>query len=408
MKRASILAALAAALAALPAAAQQVGEITYSEGTVGIVRDGQAVDPSTIGPGTAIDDMDLIQTGDDGSATITTDASSGVSSTINVQPDTSFTVNFADVSTPNDHSVDLLAGSLAFAVNKLAENQNMEVDTDTAVMGIRGTVFDVSTVASGDALLSVSDGKVSCQTDSGGTLYADPGNAVQFSGNTWGNTAYTASGIASFRTKWHANHLATLRAHAGDILKATAERYLALKAKFDASYATLNRQSGVINGWINDSRSRRAVTAREVAAQRSAVAGPLSAAHESLVPLEHVYYRLRRLEALQSQGYAFGDVRPGLSAAAFFAQIERDRPDLTQRMYKLRYFVKVDRARMRAAHIRPQPSEFRESRILRATSRERGPEGQRDRGRTNVRERNDAGKQNDRRQGDERKREDDR
>jgi len=330
---------------------QTVGQISYTEGDVQITRNG-ALLADAIAPGFPLEDLDLIRTGDDGLVEITTDPETGVDSTITVQNDTVFSLDLADLAAPAAHNLELLSGTLSLSVKTLASSQNLDVNTDTATMGIRGTVFEVTEIPSGEALLSVSEGRVSCTTAAGAVLYGEPGQAVEDDAAAgWRNRPVSADGVASFRTQWRENHLANLRLHATDVLRRNANEYLTERSRFDAAYQSLAERGDIVAKWIREEQGHSPLVLRDYRVERRQVASRLFAAHRELIRFEHVYFRIQRLEELYRQGVAFGEVQPGLSAQAFFAQLDNDRATIDNRVRQLPYLVKIDRERFRVSRL---------------------------------------------------------
>ena len=333
----------------LPSAlcAQDIGQIVYIQGSVELVRGEQTLD-SGLSIGDSIQDLDMIRTGDDGQVTIATTADSGASATINVNPNTTFTFDLGSIDTPTVHTLNLMDGTLAMSVAALASGSVLNVDTGSAVMGIRGTVFDVSSIPSGDVLLTVNEGKVSCTTDGGKTLYAQPGVIVENMNQSWDNRDIPAASLASFRQTWRSNRIAFMNEHADEILARAAGNYLRLRSQLDARYNELMRHRSTIERWLANARAGK-LSAAELSRVRRVAGRRLIAAHRSLVAYEHVYYRVKRLETLSHQGVQFTQAQSGLTASAFFTEVEGDHAGYVEKMRQIRVIVATERRQLRSA-----------------------------------------------------------
>lgn len=323
-----------------------VGQVAYVQGSVSIVRGTHEISDG-IGIGFSIDDLDMIQTGDNGEMTITTDSPSGVSSTINISPDTTFTLNFADVENPNMHQLELMEGSLSLEVQHLVDQSLFSVQTEGASMGIRGTTFAVNTTATGDVLLSVEKGKVACTTEKGRVLYAQPGEVVQDVNARWGNEAVAASDLPTFRKRWREARVAYLRAHADEILRLDARSYARERGAFERSYSTLLRRQPGIDRRLREAQSGRLRPA-QFRRDRVVIYAQLRDAYRSTVRFERIYYRTLRLAQLYRAGIPFTAAQPNMSAAAFFSSVDRERSDLRRKMREVRFILSMDRERFRS------------------------------------------------------------
>ena len=125
------------------AGAAEIGQIKVVKGQVSIERQGKAI-PATVG--VRLQTADVVKTGADGSVGITMDddslLSAGPNSTLSLD-------RYAFDSTTNQGRLDtsLNKGTLAVISGRIAKQSPdaMTVRTPTAILGVRGTEFVVST-----------------------------------------------------------------------------------------------------------------------------------------------------------------------------------------------------------------------------------------------------------------------
>ncbi len=134
----ALLSGLAAA-----ASAADIGQIKIAKGQVAIERLGKTI-PATVGA--RLQTSDIIKTGADGSVGITMDDDSLLSA----GPNSALSLDqFAFDSTTNQGRLDasLNKGTLAVISGRIAKQSPdaMTVRTPTAILGVRGTEFVVST-----------------------------------------------------------------------------------------------------------------------------------------------------------------------------------------------------------------------------------------------------------------------
>jgi hypothetical protein len=135
------LAALALALAALPALAADIGQVKTAAGAVMIDRAGTTIAAK---PGLRVETADVVRTGADGSVGITM----ADNALISLGPNSVLALDtFAFDATTYQGKFDatLSKGSLAVVSGKIAKQSPdaMKVRTPASVLGVRGTEFVV-------------------------------------------------------------------------------------------------------------------------------------------------------------------------------------------------------------------------------------------------------------------------
>jgi hypothetical protein len=304
---------LAAALlvsAAFPlAAADVIGKISYLAGKVEIVRDEGPLDAKTVKAGLSLENFDLLKTGADGEIEVQVTSPSAPSSTIRVGPRTQFSIEIGKVGTKQRTTFDLIAGSLAMKVARLTGNQEMQVQTEAAVVGVRGTDFTVTAPATGDLLITCDDGEVECTDEKGTTLQAAAGEAIE---QQWGKRI---AKLAAALDEWQDRQNADLESDPLKYVGKFAWIYGVRKNQFERRYLALTKSPGrtvgdLIRVWIT---------------------------YRKLVRL---HARLFELEEFCEERGITGKIGLFRTSTSFFAGYKRDRMNLEVRMVNVRREVR--------------------------------------------------------------------
>jgi len=238
--------------------------------------------------------------------------------------------------------VGLIAGSLAMKVQKLSGSRSLEVATETALMGVRGTTFAVLLSPAGEVLVTTSEGSVSCTDEEGRELFAEPGQAVEkLPGESFRNIPVAVSSLEEFQRDWYADRLSVFKANALKAIRQYAERYLELRERFTEGYDALQGERDVLRRWYDQDRRGTTGGRMELMRDKKRIIGHLFALRKTLYVFERVYFRLDELERYYQEGYGRGSVQPGLSSAEFFRTFDRDRQTLARQMAEVRYVTKL-------------------------------------------------------------------
>jgi len=344
------VAAVLLCAAAFPlAAADAVGTITYVEGSVQIERDEELLDAKRVKEGTSLQNFDLLITGADGRVELELASPMAPAATVKVAPRTRFSLEVGRMGAKRQVTVGLTLGSVSMKCAKLSGEQSVRVQTDTALMGVRGTTFTVTAAVSGDLLIDCDEGEVACTDEDGATVSAVPGEVVErlFAGRL-ARLPVAVSNLEQFRRGWNAERISALKANAATAIAGFAVRYRSLLAQFDRDFETLLKARRTIEKWQAEDRSGRIGGAVEVAKEKKEVIGALFRLRRTLFLFERVYYRLLELKGYHDEGLGRGTIRYGLASETttqFFERLERDRRGLEARMAKVRLVARLYAAR---------------------------------------------------------------
>jgi len=330
-------------LAGLPAAAQvEIGAIAYMEEDVEIDRNRETIPAWDVFIGMGVENYDLMRTDDTGYAEVELDSPRSAPSIVRISANTSFYFEMNKIGRDDTTTIGLITGSLSVKVAKLSGRQSVEVATESALMGVRGTDFDVTLSPGGDILVTAEEGRVSCIDDSGQELFAEPGKVVEKRpGELFREVPVAVSDLETFQREWHADRLEVFKANALGAIKFYAGRYLRLKSRFDSAYGDLQGNTQILRKWYDEDRRGQIGGRMESLREKKELIGELLELRKILYMFERVYFRLIELEGYYREGYGRGQIEPGLSSAAFFNRFNREKRELGEKMAELRYITKL-------------------------------------------------------------------
>ena len=329
--------------AGFPAAAQAgIGSIAYLEEGVEIDRNRETIPSWDVYIGMGVENYDLLRTDETGYAEVELDSPRSAPSIVRISPNTSFYFEMNKIGRDDTTTIGLITGSLSVKVAKLSGRQSVEVATESALMGVRGTDFGVTLSPGGDILVTAEEGRVSCIDDSGQELFAEPGAVVEKRpGELFRQIPVAVSDLETFRRDWYAERLEVFKANALRAIKFYAGRYMQLKSRFDSAYAELQGNDPVLRKWYEEDRRGQIGGRMESLREKRELIGALLELRKILYIFERVYFRLVELEGYYREGYGRGQIEPGLSSAAFFNRFNREKEELGKKMAELRYITKL-------------------------------------------------------------------
>jgi hypothetical protein len=217
----------------------------------------------------------------------------------------------------------------------------VKVKSDSAVMGVRGTDFNVTAAESGDVLVTCDEGEVVVTDDQGKDLTAIPGTVVEKQpGAVYRTVPVAATGLDQFRTQWRSERSQFVQANALRFIQANARLYLRLRLEFNAAHQELARNQGIMRKWAFEDRAGKIGTSIEVIRERRIIGALLVRLRRTAFRLERVSFRLERLQALHDRGVGVGAIDGGVTTNVFFAQIARERRDVAQKLALTRFLTK--------------------------------------------------------------------
>jgi len=320
----------------------QVGEIVYIADQVEMIRDGEVYTELDISFGEAVENQDFFSTGPYGELDIQIYGKTGIDSEVHLSPDSSFYLEISELKQEQTGVIQLVSGSIGFKVGKLFGRNGLNVQTETALMGVRGTTFDVTTSAGGDILVTCEEGKVVCIDESGNSLFAEPGTAVEKSADSiFRRIPVAVSSLKTFKQDWQAEKVSALRANGLRALKNYSVRYEKGKREFNQAYRNLMASDDIIDRWTLEQGRGQIGSGAQLLRDKKEIAKSLIALRKSLFIFERIYFRLLELEGYYQEGAISGNLRTWYSARDFFRDFNEDKEMLKRKMGFVRYVNKM-------------------------------------------------------------------
>lgn len=345
-RRPIIAGILLATVVAIASGQTALGVISYLEGDINVLRDGEYLNRRAIDIGLEIAEFDTVETGSDGYIEIEMDAPSA-GSTVKVRPDTSFYFE----GTPRESSrfvttFQLLRGSLGLKVGKLASNENYRVQTDTAVMAVRGTEFNVDMATDRSVLISVPEGRVESKTGTT-TVTAEPGTVATLdTSSSLEALAVEAKDIELYREYWKELRLEALKINAGLSIQQYARQWNRQLPRLEAAMAELSSHKRIFEKWSNIAAGNTPVPSRgEAIRDKRTLSRGMLELRASLPIAERTFETLVGLEDAVHREFVQGEFPVGShqSAASFYRSFQSDKRKMNRMLSTARRMVRIYR-----------------------------------------------------------------
>ena len=317
-----------------------IGRIVYIEGIVDLQRDGDILELWDSDIGMEIYNYDLIETGYDGFAEIEIVSQRNRGTKIKVDSDTAFYFDAARIGGDSRTNVNMMSGSLSFKVQKLTGNEQLNVRTETTVMGVRGTEFGVQRAPEGSVLVTCVEGKVACEDDRKVERYAMPGSVVEKrSGERLNRVDINVGDENLYGMYWSDKREEIFRAGAETFVKGYSAQYIQYLPKFLEAYEDLYKIKDILetygteenaSGFSSKMITVKADTTDEMIMMRS------------ILPIfEHAFYAVQVLEKYHKQGLGHTMLGRDYSSDDFFSEFAAGKQDVKKKMADVRYFIKL-------------------------------------------------------------------
>ncbi|MBN1696324.1 MAG: FecR domain-containing protein [Spirochaetales bacterium] len=316
------------------------GEITYLEGNVGITRNAVSLDASRIDTGTRIMNYDLVSTKENSMVEIEVISARCPATIITVEENTAFTFDINRIDGTETTQLDMFAGSIALKVDALAKSQDLLVNTGETAMGVRGTAFTVTTLPTGEVLVTCKQGRVECKDTSGKRLYAQPGKVVEAGSEAAVQEVNVpVADVETYRDDWYTKKVTLLKGNALLQIKKLAAEYEKRLSQFTEAYRALFAESDIIDKWIQEDKKGATGTNMEVMKEKKTIIGHLYAIQKSLFWFQRIYFRLIELKRFHDLGFGKGNIREGLSTDTFFNNLLKQ--NIEKKLADIRYIYKL-------------------------------------------------------------------
>lgn len=309
------------------------GTVSFVENTVSVVRAGKPIKaPVDIG-----DDMfpdDMIKTAGDSYLVIELDKSTGMSGTLTIKQGSVVYLRLSPDATKPRSTIELIAGQVGSKLAKISGSPSFQVSTESAVMGVRGTSFSVTTAVDGsilvtctEGLVAANDGTMSVDVPAGKAAEKKPAERLRL-------VPVAVSSMEQFEQGWLAQAVEAFRADPARALRDYEKRYTDLSARFATAFDPLQR-SEVLSKWLREEAEGKAPASRsaEVLQEKKAIIGTLLEVRKVLFIFERIYYRLVELSDLVAGTPAERqELRPGLTVGDFLRKLKAEAQALERRV----------------------------------------------------------------------------
>jgi len=322
-----------------------VGRLDAYDGTVAVVRGGAPLSPSQVDTGFVFENNDQIKVGSDGWADVALDTKTGIRAHLHLKSSTNLLLDLSSLAAHSQTgALDLLAGSISLKVEKMVGGNRLDVHTETAAMGVRGTEFAVDTEVDGSVLLTTSEGKVELSPDQGASHFSVPGTAVRGDGEE--STRWTDAPVTdpqAFTEAWHQERQKDFLARRELILARLADRYQNLAERFDQADRRLAENQSLWEAWAQEESLGKRVGRLADARLRMRIQADLGATRRLAWSLERVHQRLTQIEArMGAETFASLNVQTSKGNWTGFVQgWHAGRGDLERRLAVTHFRVKL-------------------------------------------------------------------
>ena len=323
------------------ASTQVTGTIDYLEGIVDVHRDGELLDWTMVDIGFELEQFDLVETGENGYVEIAVNTPSSSGNLVRVQGNTAFYFDFEEKNGKNETQFQMLAGSLSFKVQKVSGVGEVTVQTESAVMGVRGTEFTVTTAPEGSILITCETGRVACSDDTGKEFVAVPGNAVEKPRESaMRDISIDIGDIEMFRQQWFDQTIENFIPNSSLVMKSFVETFVDRSDRFNSAYNELMKHSAVFKRWERDLDAGRSVSS--AVTDKIQVSPAIFKMRSILYIFEHSYYRVKGLYSLY-RDYDVPNVRihSGYSLDDFFRDFDKNSRNFAWKLSQVRYIFKL-------------------------------------------------------------------
>jgi hypothetical protein len=319
-----------------------IGMIEYIDGDIEITRNGAIIESSDLEEGSEIENYDLIRTYNNSELTIIITSPLSPGTVMDIEPDTVITLEINTQENKKVSTFDMLTGGLALKVKELTQDQDVRVQTESAVMGVRGTSFSVGSSPGGDILVTCEEGEVECVNDEGKSLRAIPGQVVeQRPGELFKQVAVRVSNLKKFRQEWIAERIEAFKPNALRAIKFYAGLYVIQLKKFNRQYTILMKNKDIIEKWTKEEKADKTGSSMEIIKEKKRLIGTLFRLRRILFIFERIYFRLLELKTYHDQGYGHGKIKPGLTTEQFFKAFDKESKELGKKVAQIRFIVKL-------------------------------------------------------------------
>lgn len=316
--------------------------ILYMEGIVDITRNGEYLDWSDVDIGTILENYDMIETGSDGYIEIEVHTPVSPAVTLKVLEDTSFYYDTKKVQGNTKTSFQLLTGSMGMKVQKLYNDNELEININSSVMGVRGTEFMISSTVDGSTLVTTTEGRVSCKDDSGNETFSTPGVICETDEKKqYKEVEIPLEDVEAYRTKWLEARLDILKSNALVSIRQYASLYNQFYPRFDKSWQSLEKKDEVFRKWYEYIKNGTHPSMSEAVLSKQSVSREIMELRSVLPIFQHTFYILNSLGKLYKEGYGQGTLNINMTQKELFDHYFNNYNETRRRLTKSLFYFRI-------------------------------------------------------------------
>lgn len=321
-------------------ALEPIGRIVYLEGVVDLQRDGDILELWDTDIGLEIYNYDHIETGYDGFVEIELISQKSRGTKLKVDNETAFYFDAAKIAGDSKTNVMMMSGALSFKVQRLTGNEELNVKTESTVMGVRGTDFTVQRAPEGSVLVTCTEGKVACEDDRRMERYAMPGSIVEKkSGSSLSRVDIDVGDENLYGTYWTGKREEIFRAGAETFVKGYAVQYENYLPRFLEAFESLSAVSNLLETYGREDSVSAGFSSRMITVKADTTDELIMM--RSILPLfEHAFYAVQVLEKYHSEGIGRTKINNDLSSDEFFMDFSRSKNDIKNKLADVRHYIK--------------------------------------------------------------------
>jgi hypothetical protein len=320
--------------------ADTIGVITYTEGEVSITRDENELE--NVAVDTAIENYDVIKTGEDGLVEIDITTNLGQIINITVTADTAFSVENDQYESTETTSFEMFTGSLTLQVSSLLQNETVDVHTESASMGVRGTLFEVTSEVSGDLLVSCEEGEVVCIDDDGEEEIVEPGYVVEkIPGEKFMRNNVKREKLAEFRREWRNKKREAFKNNGLPAFRRYAFRFDQLYTVLIKLAGELKKNKDILERWGRLKKNRKKPPKKQLRQDIKKIEPILIGMKKVTNVFERVVTKLKLMEPYHTRGYLKGDMKKGFKVKQFYQHMNKKLNEIHWIFRRVRHVVKL-------------------------------------------------------------------
>lgn len=324
--------------------AQEVGRIEYLEGIVDIHRGGRIVELFSLDIGFSLEAIDTIQTGPDGRVEFSLSTLRRQGTRINVGNNTSFRVESSLEAGGAKTRIEVFTGSLSLKVARLSGREELSVKSESAVMGVRGTEFEVITAPDGGVLVLCEEGSVSCQDQNQREVIASAGRgAEKVPGQGISPLDVEPDAQEEFKRTWRETRMEIFRAGAPVFFRAYIQQFQQVEPRFAEAYTDLESFDARLEDYARRYSDGSSPLGSGDLYRFRAEISPSLARMRSIVPLyRQTFFRLAELSRyFDESGIERDEAVGGVRISDFFRNFQRSLREDRTRIARVEHWFKL-------------------------------------------------------------------